>query len=741
MGKLENDRLAISTLTGHYFFSPEQIVRMEASSNYTNVFFTDRKPMLVAKQLKEYEDVLHAYGFIRTHRSHLVNSRYILFVDGAGNITMKDSSKAEISRRKKRSIMRTLKSAFSVVLFLIFFCLSAAAQTGNVGIGTATPDSSAMLEISSTNKGLLIPRVALTAANIWSLAGSKQTDGMLIYNTAYAGTGITTVSPGVYYWRGNQWFAVYQSTGVNYNGTDTANCGMAGGVVTPQTAGFMNGQSYTGSISAPYKGGNGGTYPGEAVTIKGITLTRTAGTLAQGNGMLIYTVSGTYTGASGVNLIFPLNLLGGTLCNVSLPLPSATFFAGTLNCNPAGATSGFYQAGLPATAANTRTIRITTSATGSYSVTSTSFSNNGVVFSASGIAVAGVTDIVLTASGTPITSGTFSYLINIGGQSCSFSIYYAPELITGCGSVVQNTPGGTLVNGVPYSGTVVWNYTNGNGTFTIPAQTVGPVNGLTLSRPASTAAAGNGSITYTLSGTYTGPAGGIVSFPISLAGANCSAVYGDNIRNALNAGGCTHCAAYDAAFPNTWVQVDSAEYKQLQIKLVGSFIAGAADMGPSQGILNCQRVGTGASYSTLNARVPASSYIAGFSVANPVCDGFGYNRLNARVKTSTFFNTGYSNYGGYLPNDTIKIIPITPFNGVADHPISYYVNKTPGVTTYAGSTYLAYYDGGGISPFNYNDTENSFNSTQGTGDTNILGTANSYAWFRIQAITTTIKQW
>ena len=105
-----NYRLALSTASGLSFFNPEQIVRMEARSNYTNIFFTDRKPILVARILRDYEEILHAYGFIRTHRSHLFNKRYITCVDIAGNITMKDSSKAEISRRKKCKIMRVLKN-------------------------------------------------------------------------------------------------------------------------------------------------------------------------------------------------------------------------------------------------------------------------------------------------------------------------------------------------------------------------------------------------------------------------------------------------------------------------------------------------------------------------------------------------------------------------------------------------------------------------------------------------------
>ncbi|MES2773238.1 MAG: tail fiber domain-containing protein [Bacteroidota bacterium] len=69
----------------------------------------------------------------------------------------------------------------------------------NVGIGTTSPHVSAILDITANNRGLLIPRVALTdlndAVTIPSPAAS-----LLVYNTATAGSGRFAVSPGYYYW-------------------------------------------------------------------------------------------------------------------------------------------------------------------------------------------------------------------------------------------------------------------------------------------------------------------------------------------------------------------------------------------------------------------------------------------------------------------------------------------------------------------------------------------------------------
>jgi two-component system, LytTR family, response regulator len=104
-------QITVCVSEGHFRFSPADIVRLEASSNYTFIYFTNRKPMLTARVLKDFEMVLAQFGFIRTHRSHLINGRHIMQVNKNGNIIMTDNSKAEISRRKRTQVMGVLAAA------------------------------------------------------------------------------------------------------------------------------------------------------------------------------------------------------------------------------------------------------------------------------------------------------------------------------------------------------------------------------------------------------------------------------------------------------------------------------------------------------------------------------------------------------------------------------------------------------------------------------------------------------
>jgi hypothetical protein len=73
-------------------------------------------------------------------------------------------------------------------------------HNGNMGIGTATPNADALLDVSSTTKGLLLPRVALTSTTSFAPL-SAHVAGMTVYNTATAGD----VVPGTYQNDGTKW--------------------------------------------------------------------------------------------------------------------------------------------------------------------------------------------------------------------------------------------------------------------------------------------------------------------------------------------------------------------------------------------------------------------------------------------------------------------------------------------------------------------------------------------------------
>lgn len=105
----EEFRLALPTKEGVHFLNPGDIVRCEAIGNYTKFFMQNNGTYLISKTLGEYDTLLAPYHFIRTHKSHLVNKKFISFVDHDGFAVLKDSSKVEVSRRRKEEVMAALK--------------------------------------------------------------------------------------------------------------------------------------------------------------------------------------------------------------------------------------------------------------------------------------------------------------------------------------------------------------------------------------------------------------------------------------------------------------------------------------------------------------------------------------------------------------------------------------------------------------------------------------------------------
>ncbi|NPA33770.1 MAG: hypothetical protein GXO48_02445 [Chlorobi bacterium] len=93
-----------------------------------------------------------------------------------------------------------------------------------VGIGTASPHPDAILELNSSDKGFLPPRVALVSADLPNPLSSPA-PGMLVYNTNTSGTGHNVVSPGYYYWDGARWRRIQTNAyagaifGVHHNNT------------------------------------------------------------------------------------------------------------------------------------------------------------------------------------------------------------------------------------------------------------------------------------------------------------------------------------------------------------------------------------------------------------------------------------------------------------------------------------------------------------------------------------------
>ena len=181
---------------------------------------------------------------------------------------------------------------------------------GRVGIGTTTPQ--AVLEVKSTNSGLLLPRVANTAAVTTAV------NGMLIYDIS---------SECVKSYEDNTWSECLSSPGIvgEIASLDCAGATHNGSVV--------NGSPLSGVSSViSYTGGNGGIYNAKVVNstgITGLTATLASGSLTTGNGTLTYTITGTPSGPGTANFAISIAEQACTLSRMVVNPPTPTYCTAT----------------------------------------------------------------------------------------------------------------------------------------------------------------------------------------------------------------------------------------------------------------------------------------------------------------------------------------------------------------------------------------------------------------------------
>ncbi len=111
--KSQDDKISIPTGDGLEFIPVKSITHITSSSNYSTIFLTDGKKMLVTRPLGDFEEMLLPYNFFRVHNSHLVNLKYVKkYIRGeGGQVVMQDGETIDVSRRKKDDFLKALSNS------------------------------------------------------------------------------------------------------------------------------------------------------------------------------------------------------------------------------------------------------------------------------------------------------------------------------------------------------------------------------------------------------------------------------------------------------------------------------------------------------------------------------------------------------------------------------------------------------------------------------------------------------
>jgi len=104
------NKIAVPTQEGLLFFDINQILRLEAQSNYTMIYFEDQSKLMASRTLKEFEEILPVDTFFRIHNSHIINLLFIKkYIRGdGGQVEMKNGDFILVSRRKKDEFLKII---------------------------------------------------------------------------------------------------------------------------------------------------------------------------------------------------------------------------------------------------------------------------------------------------------------------------------------------------------------------------------------------------------------------------------------------------------------------------------------------------------------------------------------------------------------------------------------------------------------------------------------------------------
>ena len=110
--KVVVNKIAIPTIEGLQMVPVESIIRCEADRNYTNLFLKNKGKITASRNLKDLEEMLEDYSFVRVHHSYLVNLNEVeKYIKGEGGyLIMSDKTAVDVSRSRKEILLKRLQS-------------------------------------------------------------------------------------------------------------------------------------------------------------------------------------------------------------------------------------------------------------------------------------------------------------------------------------------------------------------------------------------------------------------------------------------------------------------------------------------------------------------------------------------------------------------------------------------------------------------------------------------------------
>ncbi len=106
-GLLKN-KIAIPVAEGFEFLEVADIIYCQSENNYTRFILANNSQKLISKTLKEVEQTLNNYLFLRIHQSYLINPNYLkkYHKNDGGFVVMEPDKELPVSKNKKEMLVK-----------------------------------------------------------------------------------------------------------------------------------------------------------------------------------------------------------------------------------------------------------------------------------------------------------------------------------------------------------------------------------------------------------------------------------------------------------------------------------------------------------------------------------------------------------------------------------------------------------------------------------------------------------
>jgi hypothetical protein len=347
------------------------------------------------------------------------------------------------------------KTLLALAAMLTFGYANAQMKLGN---NPTTTNSNALLEMETTNKGFLMPRVALTSTTAFAPL-SAHVAGIAVYNTATAGD----VTPGFYVNDGTKWVKLADAASITTPQAVSANCVGFGGIFNQNVA-LTNG-TYSVTLSNDAFSSASLSFATSDLVLSGVSGYTVSGvspataTLAAGASVtVVYTLSGTCTTSGTLQgnwhkvslncsnsqvIATPPPAITTLACASGVSAPVSAIqgqaFTGTITIPYTGGNSAYYSG-------------LTVNSTGPGTLTNNLGGN--IVFD-----VSGTTDVTTGAAGytaSGLANGA-DFSFTFGGQTCTYSVIVIPNIEISYTNTNYDSNNGAATNSTQSSPVVVAN--------------------------------------------------------------------------------------------------------------------------------------------------------------------------------------------------------------------------------------------------------------------------------------------